>query len=312
MGEASEGITLEEHYRPLVRREPHTAGTTCPYCGTDGEDQGFNDPRDVADATRFVKWAAAEDAKEAFRSMFRDFGRSLPRGGPISVKVSSSSSEAPQPFFYRDDLLREVACDICSRSYGVYAAALFCPDCGARNVHVHFRREVELINQQIDVARKAGEEGRGELAYRLLGNAHEDVLTALEAYHKTIYKFLVQKRIADPEEIKKLCSKKHVGNAFQSIERGRKIYERFSLDPYGKLTTEELDCLNLNVHKRHVLGHNLGMADEAYTEVVSRTEKVGETVPVLADEVTQFASICESVILRLEEECPEFLPTVQA
>lgn len=312
MGDATEGGTVREEHRSLVRREPHTNGTTCPYCGTDGEDQAFNDPRDLADIKRLVKWAATEDVKDAFRDMFRDFGRSLPRGGPISVKVTSNPSYTPAPFFYRQDLLREVTCDICSRSYGVYAAALFCPDCGARNIHVHFRREVELINQQIEVAQKTGEEGKSELAYRLLGNAHEDVLTALEAYHKTIYKFLVRKRIADPQEVQKLCSKKHVGNAFQSIDRGRGLYARFGIDPYDRLAPDELDSLNLNVHKRHVLGHNLGMADESYAGVVSRSEKVGETVTVLADEVTRFATICEAVIVRLEEECTEFLPSKQA
>lgn len=308
MGGASESIAIQEKHYALMRRQPHTNGTTCPYCGTDDEDQKFNDPRDLVDVKRFAKWAAVEDAKDAFRNMFRDFGRGLPRGGPISAKFTSNPSHTPPPFFYREDLLREVTCDICSRSYGVYAAAIFCPDCGARNIHVHFRREVELINQQIGVSRKTGEDGNGELAYRLLGNAHEDVLTALEAYHKTIYKFLVRKRVADPQEVQKLCSKKHVGNAFQSIDRGRRMYARFGIDPYVRLASDELESLNLNVHKRHVLGHNLGMVDEAYIEVVSRSERVGRTVSVLADEVTRFASICEAVVIRLEEECPEFLP----
>jgi hypothetical protein len=307
-GDAPDGRILRDLHRSLVRRRLNTPGTTCPYCGRDDDDRAFNDPRDLEYAKRLVRWAAAEDAKDAFREMFRNFGRSLPRSGPISVKVETSTSHSPQPFFYREDLLREVSCDICSRSYGVYAAALFCPDCGARNIHVHFRREVELVIQQIEVARKTEESGNGELAYRLLGNAHEDVLTALEAYHKVIYKFLVAKRVTDPETVNKLCSKKHIGNAFQNVERGRGLYERFSFDPYGKLTPDEIECLNLNVHKRHVLGHNLGMADEAYAEVVSRTKKVGETVPVLADEVARFASVCEAVIVRLEEESPEFLP----
>ena len=41
-------------------------------------------------------------------------------------------------------------------------------------------------------------------------------------------------------------------------------------------------------------------------------EKVGQTVRVLADEVAQFARICESVIVRLEEESVEFLPPNRA
>lgn len=310
LGSAPSPRTLAEANKGLVRRLPATLGTTCPYCGVDAEDSNFLFEEDIDAAKEQVAWAAREDFAEAFREMFRGVGQQL-RSGYLKIEVASNSSYTPPPFFYREDLLREVTCDICSRSYGVYAAAVFCPDCGARNIHVHFRREVELINQQIAVALKTGEDRNGELAYRLLGNAHEDVLTALEAYHKTIYKFLVRKRIADPQEVQKLCSKKHVGNAFQSVERGRGMYARFGIDPYDRLTPEELESLNLNVHKRHVLGHNLGMADEAYNEVVSRSEKVGQTVPILADEVTRFASICEAVVIRLEEECPEFLPPVE-
>jgi hypothetical protein len=204
--------------------------------------------------------------------------------------------------------LRDVTCDICSWRYGVYAAALFCPDYGARNVHVHFRREIELIHQQVDMARKVGDEGNRELAYRLIGKAHEDVLTAFEAYHKAIYKFLVQRRVAGQAEIDKLCSKKHIRNAFQRIDGGRGLYARFSFDPFGNLAPAELEVLDLNIQKRHVLGHNLGVVDEAYSELARACETEGQTVRVLADEIAQFATICEKVIRRLEEESPEFLP----
>lgn len=312
LGEGSAAHTLNEEHRGLVRRISGTPGMTCPYCGTDDLDQAFVDPRDVEAAKRLAVWAAKEDVKDAIRDMVQGFAKGFPKRGPISVKFSTSNSHTPQPFFYRNDLLREVSCDICTRSYGVYAAALFCPDCGARNIHVHFEREIELINQQIAFARQVEESGNGELAYRLLGNAHEDVLTALEAYHKAIYQFLVRKRVSDPETVEKLCSKKKIGNAFQSVERGRDLYQRFDYDPYGNLQSEELECLHLNVHKRHVIGHNLGVADEAYaSNVVSRSEKVGETVPVLADDIARFAYICKAVIVRLEEESPEFLPRAE-
>lgn len=60
----------------------------------------------------------------------------------------------------------------------MFAIALFCPDCGAPNLALHFARETELVGQQVDLAES---QDRQELAYRLLGNAHEDVLTAFEA-----------------------------------------------------------------------------------------------------------------------------------
>jgi flagellar biosynthesis/type III secretory pathway ATPase len=62
------------------------------------------------------------------------------------------------------------------------------------------------------------------------------------------------------------------------------------------------------VEKRHVLGHNLGMIDESFTEF-AQAGKSGETVPLLADEVTRFAAVCRSVIVGLEEGNAEFLST---
>jgi len=44
--------------------------------------------------------------------------------------------------------------------------ALYCPDCGAPNVRLHFTREAELVRAQVDLA--DGVDG-DELAYRLLG-----------------------------------------------------------------------------------------------------------------------------------------------
>ena len=110
---------------------------------------------------------------------------------------------------------KRMTCDICHRSYGVYAASLFCPDCGGRNIHVHFRREIQLIGQQIDLARKIGEDGDRKLAYRLLCNAHEDVLTAFEAYHKVIYRFLLKRRL--PAEADALARKRRSAIGFRTF-----------------------------------------------------------------------------------------------
>ena len=308
LGNAPEGRAVNEANAALVRRRANTRGTTCPYCGTDADDQDFTFAGDIEAAKKQVMWAAREDAIDAFRDVFKGLGQQF-RSGPVRFEVSSNRSYSPPPIFRRPDLLRDLTCDICLRSYGVYAAALFCPDCGARNIHVHFRREVQLISQQVEIARKVGEDGDRELAYRLLGNAHEDVLTAFEAYHKVIYRFLVQKRL--PAQAEELCSKRAIGNRFQNIHRGRELYARFSFDPYEGLSTADLEFLRLNIEKRHVLGHNLGMIDEAFAEL-AQGGKVGETVPILADEVARFATICESVVVGLEERNAEFLPPAKA
>src|SRR4051794_89309 len=49
LGLCPDGRSIQEQHRSLVRRNPNTAGTTCPYCGTDGDDSSFTDPRDIED-----------------------------------------------------------------------------------------------------------------------------------------------------------------------------------------------------------------------------------------------------------------------
>ncbi len=70
---------------------------------------------------------------------------------------------------------------------------------------------------------------------------------------------------------------------------------------------EDLDFLQLNIEERHVVGYNLSMADEAYSQAVS-SKQPGQTVELLADEIIRFAEVCGTVITRLEQESPECLP----
>lgn len=278
---------------PRQHREPHTAGTTCPYCGhASVDDHDFVDSRDIEALTEWFKW----DALDAVSDMFGRVGQGLPRGGPISIEVNTQRQHQPEPHLWREDLLRNLTCRACARHYGVYAIGLFCPDCGAPNLAVHFERECALIEQQVELARNAESP---ELGFRLLGNAHEDVVTALETYLKTMYRYVARQRL-DPAEAAKLIAPRKIGNAFQNIARGRERFERFKIDPFASLDEEEVEFLRLNIEKRHVLGHNLGLADEKYAEVATASQP-GQTVVLLADEVARFAALAARVVATLEE-----------
>jgi hypothetical protein len=204
----------------------------------------------------------------------------------------------PRPLAIREDLLRDMRCDICQRDYGVYAIALFCPDCGAPNVALHFMREAELVREQIALAEQQEAGDRPELAYRLMGNAHEDVLTAFEATLKAVYSYLVRHDLR--EQAPQLCSKRAIGNAFQNIERGRELFSKLRVDPFAGLAEDDLDCLRVNIQKRHVIGHNLGIADQHYAEL-TQEEEPGETVHLLGGEIARFAAVCTDAVVSLEE-----------
>jgi len=311
LGEVKTQQEISQSNSNLIRRLPRTEGVTCPYCGHDAPDQEFISQEDIEAAIELVKYAAMQDVVGHFGGVAREFNRQMKNAGDdfLSIRMDVQTPRKQPPIAAREDLLRDLTCDICVRPYGVYAIALFCPDCGARNLHVHFRREVEIVRQQIELAKREEQDNKQELAYRLLGNAHEDVLTALETYLKTVYRFLVKRRL--PDEAEKLCAKKAIGNRFQNIERGQELFAKIGVDPYEVLAENDLNFLRLNIEKRHVLGHNLGIADEAYAEV-AQAEQLGQTVQLIAEEILRFAEICNDVILRLGDGVAEFYPPTAA
>ena len=228
LGDRVPDFALPETLTARMTHAPGTPGTVCPYSGNLAEDSDFTHPDDVAAAKEVVAHAFHADAADAIHGMFDDLARKFSGNKFLTIKTGLRPSPKPAPRFARSDLLREVVCDECGRDYGVYAISLFCPDCGAPNIHLHFAREVALVREQVELAGNLASE-QSELAYRLMGNAHEDVLTAFEATLKTVYLYKVASRPPDAEEVKP------VGNAFQNIERGQKALRGVQLRSIRKV-----------------------------------------------------------------------------
>lgn len=260
-------------------------------------DEEFVHCDDVEAIKRQIEWAVREDVGTWLEDLARDFNCQQPHGGLISLSMEVKRTHNPKPLAVREDLLRDIRCDVCLRQYGVYAIGLFCPDCGAPNVALHFSREGELVRQEIALADEQSAAGRSELAYRIMGNAHEDVLTAFEATLKAIYRYLVRRDL--PGEAEHRCSKREIGNAFQNVTRGRELFANLAIDPFAPLSNDELDFLRVNMQKRHVIGHNLGVADEHYAELIQE-EQPGETVRLLGDEIARFAEVCIKAVSTLD------------
>jgi hypothetical protein len=191
MGAAPDQRLIADEFRHRVRRNPGPGETVCPYSGTVAPDDEFVHFDDIEVIKKQVAWKAEQDVLDHVEAMAEDFNARQPSGGFISMRMDLKRSHRPEPIVIREDLLRDLGCGICHRSYGLYAIALFCPDCGAPNLALHFQREVDLVREQIVLAdRQDGH--RHELAYRLMGNAHEDVLTAFETALKTVLRHLVR------------------------------------------------------------------------------------------------------------------------
>lgn len=273
----------------LMKRSPGTPGMTCPYCGHDDDDQNFISEDDINHTIKKVEKIVVADISD----MFGDMLKKSFRGSKYITVKSSPRREPVLPVAIREDLLRNMACGTCEREYGVFAIGLFCPDCGSLNLKDHWNVEHDLIEKQILLAEDIEEEFGRELSFRLLGNAHEDVVTAFETYLKTVYRFLLIKAGRESEL-------KGIGNSFQNTEKTRKLYTNFSYDPLMILNEEEITRLILLLEKRHVIGHNLSVADEGYLRKSGDDESVGQTVTILAEEIQEFLALTGKVVSELE------------
>lgn len=96
-----------------------------------------------------------------------------------------------------------------------------------------------------------------------------------------------------------MTAKRAIGNRFQNVDRAAALYADLSIEPFSVLTADDLALMRLNIEKRHVIGHNLSMTDEAYS-YAERHDMPGTTIVILADQVSEFAGIAKKVVLELE------------
>ena len=92
---------------------------------------------------------------------------------------------------------------------------------------------------------------------------------------------------------------KAVGNDFQNLERAEKRFKDLEFDPFASLSADDLATLRLNIQKRHIIGHNLGVVDLKFAEHAEEA-RLGETVQLVGDDVRRFAAICQIVIDALD------------
>lgn len=293
LGSHDPDFVITDESRARMKLQPRSNQSVCPYSGIIAPDEDFLHPDDKEAVLEIVKDAAIRDAEAVLHKAFSKFNNRSSGKGFITMKTTyTPSPPRPKPRFARRDLLRELVCDQCSRDYGVFAISLFCHDCGAPNLHLHFAREIELVGQQVELATVQSEDA-AELSYRLLGNAHEDVLTAFEATQKAVYlhgKVIAGTKAADVK----------VGNDFQNVEKAQRRWAELGLDPYTCLEADALEVLKLNIQKRHIIGHNLGVMDEKFASH-SADARVGETVRLVASDVVAFAESCQRVVSVLND-----------
>lgn len=139
LGETVVGFAADPDRAARTKYAPGTPGTVCPYSGIRADDSEFTHPDDRKAAVKIVKQAALQDMQDAVSEMLAGVVR-----GRKSITYKPAPQSKPRPHFGRRDLMRLLVCDCCGRDYGVFAIALFCPDCGAPNLALHFSREARV------------------------------------------------------------------------------------------------------------------------------------------------------------------------
>ena len=294
IGDAPEGLTVAANRQAHVRLNPGSGNLVCPYSGYAAPEEEFRHPADQEYVRRQAKHDIIADIQDNLRNWARNFNLRQPKGGFVSMRMKHKRSPNPRPVAIREDLLRNLVCEVCGCVYGVYAIGLFCPACGVPNLQIHFRREVELIQKQIVIAEQQDAVGDVEFGYRLMGNAHEDVLTAFEATLKAVYIHLTK--------LSETAGAQPVGNDFQNLDRARQRFLELGISPFDVVSESDLTLLMDCIQKRHVIGHNLGIADDRYLSLAHTEEshQVGEAVRVLGEDIGGFAEVCLSVVGDLE------------
>ena len=65
------------------------------------------------------------------------------------------------------------------------------------------------------------------------------------------------------------------------------------------LSDDERAVLALNIQKRHIIGHNLGVVDEKFA-THAEDAKIGETVHLVGEDIRHFANVSQKVVDRLD------------
>ena len=233
--------------------------------------------------------AAEQPAAEAIFALRRR------HSGTPGATCPYCGTDAPDETFLQPDQpgpsgdvgLQELACDICSRPYGVYAVSLFCPDCGAPNLHVHWRRETKAIGHRVALAYQAQKTGKAESAMRTLAAAHEDAVTVLDACLMSIFRFLAKKRLFAAADVEELAA----GGGFQDFARCREFFGQLGIDPFARVSPQDLEGM-----QRHF----------ARPPAARRTIEPEEVEPLTAAETLRLVHISGEVIRYLEEWCSDF------
>jgi hypothetical protein len=246
----------------------------CPYCGQP------HDPGDflTRDQLNYAKSVALGQIEEELLGSLRDIPRTA---GPVSISITVEGDDVPIEHYQERTLETSVTCERCTLEYKIYGVFATCPDCNTHNSQAIIRANLALLRLQLPDADEA----------RLA-----DILA------NTVASFDAFGRAATEHELGTKISVQNLDLAeahLQSHGRSLRVHT----------TGEEWEFLTTSFQKRHVLVHNMGVADEPYLARAHDPDAIlGRKVRISKSEVERTMDLLERLADNLTRTTPAPAP----
>lgn len=246
----------------------------CPYCGHTADHNEFWTREQI----RYAKSVAMRRVSDAIRKDLKRLEFNQKPRGPFGIGLSMKVKTGPPLPIHRyreQELETTVVCTNCTLRYAVYGAFAFCPDCGQHNSQQILGANLEVVRRMIDLA----ESHDGDLRARLIENALEDCVSAFDAFGREMCRVHAN-RTSSPAAMKQM--------RFQNLVHARSKLQAVGVGMTLAITTEAWEQALMLFQKRHLIAHNLGVADQEYVDRSGDRDAVrGRKVRVIKGEVME-------------------------
>ncbi len=246
----------------------------CPYCGhTESHDHFWTQDQ----IKRLEGIALNYVGDELFKVLKKAEFEHKPRG-LFGIGISLKAERGPLRTLHsykEKELETLIVCDQCTLRYSVYGKFAWCPDCRTHNSLQILNDNLRIVEKTLTLALTVGE---AELSEQLIGDALENVVSALDGFGREACRVRAMKA-SDPAKAE------HV--SFQNLRGARKsIQTLFSFDLAGSVSTSDWIFISRCFQKRHLVAHKMGIIDGEYLKSANYPSAIlGRKVTIKADEV---------------------------
>jgi len=291
----------EDEHDAEARREVSVSNEAhvlhCPYCGHTADRQQFFTPEQREYAKSLVLRHIMGMRPQQLKQLeIRPDPHAF-----LSIGISVQTSALPTIATYEENQLKqEVVCPHCRANYAVYGISFTCPRCGGGTLLWHLDSTAQEIRVFLDMPNDILAQLDRRSQEKLLENTLEDVVSFWEGYLKALYRHTVRRRY-DREQAAQL--ERQIGTTFQRL---RGATERFakdlSIDLLADVAPDDIELLTRVFNKRHVLTHNLGLADEKFLAQTHQEQQVGQDIEVTREETLHALDIVSQVPRCTDEQ----------